>query len=573
MNRCGLFLAALLLSHSAALAVPTVNDPNLTVVQLTSGLSSPTTMAFIGTNDILVLQKNDGQVRRVLNGVLQSSPVLDLDVSNNSERGLLGIALHPNFSTNHLVYLYFTESSTSGDGGSPTFNRVVRYTLDGNNLVNQEPIIDLPVLPGANHDGGIIIFGPNNKLYIVIGDLNRNGQLQNNSGGAAPDNTSVILRLDDDGSTPADNPFIGSAGFEKYFAYGIRNSFGMAFDPETDNLWITHNGPSSFDEIDLVGAGFNSGWNKIMGPDSRDPQSVVDLFQLLGSHYDDPKFSWLNTVGPTGIAFLDSAALGAQHENQAFVGDVNNGNLYRFPVNVARNGFDLTGVLTDLVADNAGELSQVIFGTGFGPQFGGISDLKVGPDGFLYVVSIGAGAIYVIKPAALGGPLGFGVASLPNGEVGLAYDVDLNIGGGTPPSDVTVIEGKLPDGINPAGESLSGLPMTAGTKSFTLQVTDADQASTSKKFRIKIVKALNITTNSLKAGKVNKPYNATLKANRGQKPFTWSPTGPLSAWATLNPATGKITGTPPGVERADVTFQVMDALGATDEKPLTITIN
>ena len=573
MNRCGLFLAALLLSHSAALAVPTVNDPNLTVVQLTSGLSSPTTMAFIGTNDILVLQKNDGQVRRVLNGVLQSSPVLDLDVSNNSERGLLGIALHPNFSTNHLVYLYFTESSTFGDGGSPTFNRVVRYTWDGNNLVNQEPIIDLPVLPGANHDGGIIIFGPNNKLFIVIGDLNRNGQLQNNSGGAAPDNTSVILRLDDDGSTPADNPFIGSTGFEKYFAYGIRNSFGMAFDPETDNLWITHNGPSSFDEIDLVGAGFNSGWNKIMGPDSRDPQSVVDLFQLLGSHYDDPKFSWLNTVGPTGIAFLDSAALGAQHENQAFVGDVNNGNLYRFPVNVARNGFDFTGVLTDLVADNPGELSQVNFGTGFGPQFGGITDLKVGPDGFLYVVSIGAGAIYVIKPVAPGGAPTFGVSSLPDGEVGLAYDVDLNIEGGTPPYDVTAIKGKLPDGLETVGESLSGLPMTAGTKSFTLQVTDADQASTSKKFKIKIVNALNITTNSLKAGKVNKPYNATLKANRGQKPFTWSHTEPLPAWATLNPATGKITGTPPGVASTNVTFQVMDALGATDAKPLTITIN
>ncbi|MDZ4342440.1 MAG: PQQ-dependent sugar dehydrogenase [Candidatus Binatia bacterium] len=263
MNRCGLFLAALLFSHSAALAVATVNDPNLTVVQLTSGLSSPTTMAFIDTNDILVLQKNDGQVRRVLNGVLQSSPVLDLDVSNNSERGLLGIALHPNFSTNHLVYLYFTESSTSGDGGSPTFNRVVRSTWDGNNLVNQEPIIDLPATPGGpNHDGGIILFGPDGKLYIVIGDLNRNGQLQNNSSGAAPDNTGVILRLNDNGAAAAGNPFSGSAGFEKYFAYGIRNSFGMAFDPMTDKLWITHNGPNSFDEIDLVDAGFNSGSSK-----------------------------------------------------------------------------------------------------------------------------------------------------------------------------------------------------------------------------------------------------------------------------------------------------------------------
>jgi len=563
MQRCCLFLATLLFSYSSALAVPTVNDPNLTVTQLVSGLNAPTTMAFIGPGDILVLQKDNGQVRRVLSGILQAGSVLDVNVANDSERGLLGIALHPNFSANHLVYLYFTESST--DGGPPTFNRVVRYTWDGINLINQEPIIDLPATPGPNHDGGVIIFGPDGKLYIVIGDLNRNGQLQNNSSGAAPDDTGVILRLNDNGTAAAGNPFGGSAGFEKYFAYGIRNSFGMAFDTVSGKLWITHNGPDSFDEIDLVDAGFNSGWNLVMGPAG----SPSGLFVLPGSHYADPKFSWRNTVAPTGIVFLDSAALGAQHENQAFVGDVNNGNLYRFPLNGARDGFVLTGGLVDKVADNAGELNQVIFGTGFN----GITDLKVGPDGFLYVVSIGAGAIYVIKPATLGGPLGFGVASLPNGEVDLAYDVDLNIGGGTPPYDVTVIKGKLPDGLEPVGESLSGLPTTAGTSLFTLQVTDADQASTTKKFKIKVFKALNITTNSLKTGKVNKPYNATLKANRGKKPFTWSHLGNLPAWATLNPATGKITGTPLAAENTDVTFQVTDALSAADEMPLTITIN
>lgn len=503
-------------------------------------------------------------MRRVFNGVLQGSPVLDLDVSNDSERGLLGIALHPNFSANHLVYLYFTESST--DGGSPTFNRVVRYTWDGNGLINQQPIINLPVLGGPNHDGGIIIFGPDGKLYIVIGDLNRNGKLQNNAGGTDPDDTSVILRLNDDGTTPAGNPFAGSAGFEKYFAYGIRNSFGMAFDPVSGKLWITHNGPDSFDEIDLVESGFNSGWNKIMGPDSLDPEDQVDLFQIPGSHYADPKFSWRSTVGPTGIVFFDSTALGAQHENQAFAGDVNNGNLYLFPVNNARDGFVLTGGLADKVADNVGELNQVIFGTGFN----GITDLKVGPDGFLYVVSIGAGAIYVIRPAGAT----FGVSSLPNGEVGLAYDVDLNIGGGTPPYDVTVIKGKLPAGLDiDVNNEISGTPTVAGTKFFTLQVTDADQVASTKKLKIKVVKALNITTNGLKAGKVNKPYNVTLKANRGKKPFTWSHTGALPAGTVLNSATGKITGTPLAAESANVTFQVTDALGATATKSLTITIN
>lgn len=564
MNRWCLFFAALLFGHSSAFAVPTVNDPSLTLAQLVSGLNTPTTMAFIGAGDILVLQKNNGQVRRVLHGVLQAGPVLDLAVANDSERGLLGIALHPNFPANHLVYLYFTESA-GGDGGSPTFNRVVRYTWDGNSLINQQAIINLPATPGPNHDGGIILFGPDGKLYVVIGDLNRNGQLQNFASGPGPDDTGVILRLNDDGSTPADNPFNGVAGFENYFAYGIRNSFGMAFDPVSGKLWITHNGPSSYDEIDLVEAGFNSGWEQIMGPDSRDPESVSDLFEIPNSHYADPKFSWLETVGPTGIAFLNSPALGAQYENDAFVGDVNNGNIYRFPLNGARNALVLSGSLADKVADNAGELNQVIFGSGFG----GITDVKVGPDGFLYVVSIGAGAIYVVRPA---GPV-FGVSSLPLGEEGLAYDADLNIGGGTLPYDVTV-EGILPAGLSlDADNHISGLPTAAGTKVFTLQVTDADLSSSNKKLKIKILRAVNIVTKRLKAGKVGRAYRATLRASRGKKPFTWSHTGSLPAWAALDGSTGKITGTPPGAEAVEVTFRVTDALGATVQKPLTLTID
>jgi len=132
----------------------------------------------------------------------------------------------------------------------------------------------------------------------------------------------VIFRLNDDGSTPSDNPFFAQGGnVARYYAYGIRNSFGMTFDPVTDKLWMTENGPNSYDEINMVDPGFNSGWNKIMGPDSRDPQNVSDLFSLTGSHYSDPKFSWLKTVGPTGIVFLNSTELGAQYQFDLFVGD------------------------------------------------------------------------------------------------------------------------------------------------------------------------------------------------------------------------------------------------------------
>ena len=379
----------------------TVNDPGLQVQEVVAGLSSPTTMAFIGPNDLLVLQKNDGRVRRVIDGVLQAGEVLDVAVDNSSERGLLGIALHPGFPGTPLVYLYYTESSTGSDtSGSPTplGNRVYRYTWNGSALVAPPPpslVLALPVTPGPNHDGGIITFGPDGKLYVVIGDLNRSGQLQNHAAGAAPDDTSVILRLNDDGTVPADNPFIAQGGnLAKYYAYGIRNSFGLAFDPVTGKLWMTENGPNNYDEINLVEPGFNSGWNQLMGPDARDPQGISDLFQVPGSHYSDPQFSWLDTVGPTGIVFFNSPQLGAEYQNNAFVGDINNGTLYRFKPNAARNGFDFVDSgLADLVADNATELSELIFGTGFS----GITDLKVGPDGLLYVLAFSQGKIFVIS--------------------------------------------------------------------------------------------------------------------------------------------------------------------------------
>ncbi len=385
---------------SAAGAAPIVSDSALTVREVVTGLSQPTAMAFIGPGDILVLQKNDGHVRRVIDGMLQAGQVLDVAVDKASERGLLGIALHPNFPATAFVYLYYTQSSTSGDTtGSPLANRVYRYTWNGAALTSPTLILDLPVTDGPSHNGGTITFGPDGKLYVVIGDLNRNGQLQNFSTGA-PDDTGVILRVNADGSIPSDNPFFALGGnLAKYYAYGIRNSFGLGFDPLTGKLWDTENSPNSYDEINLVNPGFNSGWEQIMGPDSRDPQGVGDLFQIGGSdHYADPKFSWLETIGPTAIAFLSSAKLGVDYRNDVFVGDINNGNLYRFRVNAARNGFDFSNAdLADLVADNATELQEVIFGTGFG----GITDIKVGPDGLLYVLSFGQGRIFVVTRVQL----------------------------------------------------------------------------------------------------------------------------------------------------------------------------
>jgi glucose/arabinose dehydrogenase len=564
-------LAAWLALSSLAFGAPAIRDGSLSVVEVTSGLTAPTTMAFIGAQDILVLQKGDGRVRRVIAGVLQPDPVLDVAVNSESERGLLGIAVHPNFPTSPFVYLYYTESTNGSDtSGSAEANRVYRYSWNGVTLTSPVLILDLPVSPGPNHNGGVITFGPDGKLYAVIGDLNRNGQLQNFLAGGAPDDTSVIFRINDDGSVPGDNPFAAAGGnLARYYAYGIRNSFGLAFDPVSDALWMTENGPGSYDEINLVEPGFNSGWEPLMGPDARSSNSASDLVMILGSHYADPKFSWLNTVAPTAIVFLDSVQLGAQYENNAFVGDINDGNLYRFRLNGARNGFVFNGAgLADLVADNSGQLDETIIATGFA----GITDLKVGPDGRLYVVSFGDGKIYAISSGG-SAALSISATSLPKAEVGAGYKANLNISGGVEPYVVSLSAGALPPGLLLAGGTISGTPTSGRQTRLTVRVVDSAGASVSKRFRLSILGALSITNQTLPAGSVGRRYTARLRSRGGQRPYAWSlVSGALPAGLTFDSASASIKGTGLAIGAADLTFQVTDPLGGVVQKMLTLTI-
>jgi aldose sugar dehydrogenase len=395
---------------------PMVKDPNLKVEVFAQGLNSPTSMAFLDGNHILVLEKETGAVRLILNGQLQNRPVLKVSVNSEVERGLLGIATmdiiahtyapspidNSTTITKRYVFLYYTEESNNGQA---LRNRVYKYQWNGENLVNPVLILDLPAIPGPNHDGGKLMMGPQDHyLYAVIGDLNHRGQLQNIKDGPAPDNTSVILRVNPlDGSPAKNNPFVNNSKspiIGRYYAYGIRNSFGLAFDPVSHRLWDTENGPDVYDEINVVKPGFNSGWIKVMGPIAQSGIGEDQLVNLPGSKYGDPVFSWKNPVAVTGIEFLNSSKLGEQYKDNVFVGDYNNGNLYFFALNNTRTGFNFnnnqqqTGPLTDQVADNDDEVFKVTFGTGFGS----ITDIKTGPDGYLYIVSIADGNIYRILP-------------------------------------------------------------------------------------------------------------------------------------------------------------------------------
>lgn len=494
--------------HADAQApAPEILHPTLGVRTVVSGLALPIGLAFLGPDDMLVLEKDTGRVKRVVNGVV-TDVVLDLGVNRNSERGLLGIALHPDFPSNPGVYLYWTCRSTAppsdpffpdertcldanmfaADSGNvlevPLLgNRVDRFVWTGASLTYDRNLIMLrafqndgaPTPPGqgdasqpprGNHNGGVLRFGPDGKLYVQVGDVGRRGQLQNlvegptgsgqfddQFGGPEPDAahlTGVILRLNDDGTAPADNPFAGlngsmsaevRANLEKVFAYGIRNGFGMAFDPIAGTLWEQENGDDAFSELNRVEPGFNSGWVQIMGPADRigqyktiettvtpnppdpfastyfglqqlrwSPDNIAEtpaggrasLFMLPGAHHSDPELAWKFEVAPGGIGFVRGRGLGPEFEGNLFMAAarpfLEGGHLFRIRLTGNRRSVAVDDPrLNDRVADNRHkweitESESLLIGRNFGVG----TDVQTGPNGNLFVVSLSNGAVYEI---------------------------------------------------------------------------------------------------------------------------------------------------------------------------------
>lgn len=384
---------------------PTLRDENLVTQVVASGLALPTSMAFVSNDSAIVIEKNTGSVILVSFGDSTRKELLRLNIANGAEQGLLGIAVADmsqiagSQSDTTYIFLYLTEAD---DNGRLLGNRVYRYEWDPRNevLFNPSLILRLPAEPGPTHNGGKLVVSNQGHLYVVIGDLNRAtaGPLQNQGSGTV-DDTSVILRVDFDGNSVPDNPFVhyGKEQLSRYYAYGIRNSFGMAIDPVTGTLWMTENGPQDRDELNIVYPGFNSGWSKLTGPMDTSGVTEDDLFFLDGAVYHDPLFTWIQPIGPTDMEFLKSDRLGAEYQNNIFVGDINGGALYFFKVDESRTGLDLSDhpELSDGVAETYGDG----FLARFGSFPGGITHLETGPDGLLYVLTFG-GNIYRIMPAS-----------------------------------------------------------------------------------------------------------------------------------------------------------------------------
>lgn len=393
-----------------------IADNNLRIELVADGLAQPTSMTFVDEDTILVLEKDTGMIRVVNNGTLEKNPALAVRVDPNAERGLLGIDILERgigqSKDDDFVFIYLTEKTNENGKGDSVRNRVYRYNWNGTDLSNPVLLLDLPGEPGPYHNGGKIKVGPDEQLYVVIGDLTSPSTILQNhvlDSDAIPNNTSVIIRIDPlNGNPSPDNPFknqsqndlIDNFSLDYYYAYGIRNSFGLSFDPITGSLWDTENGEDKFDETNLVKPGFNSGWYKIMGPISRNKNfSENDLLMLNNSYYSDPKFSWFKPIGVTDLEFYNSSRLGNKFSNNIFVGGINAGDLYFFKIDDNRTGIridpSMSGHtdLTDSIADPQDDLSPTLFARGFS---GRITDIETGPDGYVYVLTYSDGRLYRI---------------------------------------------------------------------------------------------------------------------------------------------------------------------------------
>lgn len=323
------------------------------------GLSSPTAMEIAPDGRVFVCLQG-GQLRVIKNGALLPTPFLTVTVDASGERGLLGVAFDPNFTSNNFVYIYYTVPSV------PRHNRVSRYTANGDVAVagSEQIILELDSLNATNHNGGAIHFGPDGKLYIAVGEnaVTSNAQTLSNLLGK-------ILRINADGSIPSDNPFFDSTTGKNraIWALGLRNPFTFAFQRGTGRMFINDVGASTWEEINNGIAGSNYGWPTTEGP------TTNPLFR-------SPLFAYNHGIGPTtgcaiaGGAFYDPTTV-------------------QFPANFVGKYFfaDLCSGWIRVLDPSNNTASD--FATGIAQPV----DLKVAADGSLYYLSIGSGSLFTVR--------------------------------------------------------------------------------------------------------------------------------------------------------------------------------
>ena len=305
------------------------------------GLNDPAGFTFAPTGTIWFLEKNTGWVKRLNPSTGGIKAVYRIPgVDGSDERGALGIALHPGWPATPYVYVYVTRRPS---GTAPVQNQLVRLKIGGGLVVGVKVLFHSPLSSATNHNGGRILFGPDGRLYLVIGE----NADPANSQDLTKNVRGKILRVNGNGTPAAGNPF-----GNRIWAFGIRNSFGFAFDPANGRLWETENGPSCNDELNLIVEGGNYAWGSNESCGSSTPPTDTNNSGPAPRRL--PKYYFGSTLGLTGGVFCQSCGLGAGYEGQFFFGDVNDGELRRVPLNAARD--DVLGTPVNVLAEPGGAI-------------------------------------------------------------------------------------------------------------------------------------------------------------------------------------------------------------------------
>lgn len=292
------------------------------------GLQAPRAIDIADDGRIFVTEKL-GSIRVIENGVLLSEPVGDIKVENIGDGGMLGIALHPNFTKNHLFYVYYTYSNSTG-----LFNKVLMLQESKNRIIDSRTILD--GIPGSEfRDGGRIKFGPDGMLYISTGDASMPKLSQDLNSLAGK-----ILRISGDGTIPKDNPFSNSP----VYAYGFRNVQGMTWDPESRELYASDLGAAGNDEINLVSPGKNYGW-----PDE-------ECNKNKNTKNTAPLLCYNPSLEPSGITFASSNKLG--YKNQLIIATLKGSHLRDIDFKTGNQNTILVGYgrLSDVVESRDGSI-------------------------------------------------------------------------------------------------------------------------------------------------------------------------------------------------------------------------
>lgn len=327
-------------------ASPAGAAPGVDARPVATGLERPVAFTFGPGRTLWYVEKTTGEIRRY-----------DLDtgrdrlfftvprVSGEGERGMLGVALHPGYPARPFVYVYVTRSVAG-----VLRNQILRIRERDGVAVRRRVIFSSPASSSPYHNGGRILFGPDGLLYAVVGDAHDAANAQD-----LGEDRGKLLRMRPDGSVPPTNPFDSLV-----FAYGLRNSFGFAFDPRTGHLWQTENGPACNDEIDRIRRGANYGW----GPSATCEGASPGNTNRDGPDPVPPELYFEDTIGITGIAFCEGCGLGRRSDGRAFFGAVNDGRIRRIAFDDRRTSI---------------RRSSIVF-----THTSGVLSIEVGPRGRLY---------------------------------------------------------------------------------------------------------------------------------------------------------------------------------------------